>query len=128
MRQRPSHLRTRQLRGVAFGEPATLVRVTGSRDDDHGEYSETETSTEIVCASAPVTGVDEERRRLLSEAGVQLDAGRLFWLVETPDPVTTTHGGDIIVYEGERWRVSEAQRWGNFSEVLGIRIEPQPVP
>ena len=125
--RRPPHLATRQFTGRAFSEAATLIRVAGSRNE-YGEHTETETSTEIKCVTAAVSGIDEERRRVLSEAGVQLDAGRLFWLALTAEPVSATGNGDIIVYGGERWRVSEVQRWGDFAEVLAVRQEPQPVP
>ena len=127
MRERPAHLQRRQITGEAFGEPATLLRTTGSVNE-HGEYTEAEAPPEaITCATAPGTTLSEVRARQLTESGVQLDAARLFWSAERLDPVTNDAGGDIIVYKGERFRVHSSQPWGDFWEAVGVRQEGQPV-
>ena len=123
MLQRPSHLVSRQIQGRAFSEAVSLIRTTGTRNE-FGEYSETETGTDTLCATAPVTSTDP-RARMLMEGGVQLDAMRIFWMVETPDSVDDDSAGDILLYESERWRVEQVQRWGGFVEVLAVRQEVQ---
>lgn len=127
MLARPRHLVHRQIVGRQFSEEATVLRIAGSRDD-HGEYSETETSTDILCATAPVNTVNNARVRMLMEGGVQLDSMRLFWTVEDLDPVVEGGGaGDIVVYPraGVRWRVHDTKRWDEFSESVVVRIEAQ---
>ena len=107
-----------------FGDTATLVRVRGDYDDC-GKVETTETETVIRCATAPATG-DDARVRVVTEAGIQLDAMRRFWLADEVDPVSADGPGDIIVYADERWRVHNVQRWGpGASEVLAIREEGQ---
>lgn len=124
MIQRPAHLRQRQVRGRAFSTTASLVRTTGAYDAN-GEYAETEAApVSITCSTVPVTAGDP-RARLLTEGGVQLDAARIFWLSESVQPVTDDAAGDILVYDGERYRVKETQPWGPFWEVLGLRQEGQ---
>ena len=111
---------------TAFGEAAALVRVTGSRDAN-GEWSETETSTAITCATAPASPAHARVREII-EGGVQLDAIRMFWLAEdvtVQDDSAAQSAGDIIVYAGERYRARATQRWRRYSEAIGVRIEAQ---
>ena len=125
-RQRPTHLVERQARGNAFGEAATLVRITGVRDE-HGEWAATETETAITCATAPAS-TEDARVRELMEGGVQLDEIRLFWTVETvtvQSDGAAPSQGDAIAFAGERYRAHSTKRWRGFSETVGVRIEAQ---
>ena len=122
--QRPTHLVQRQAIGRAFGESAQLVTVTTSVND-FGEPTTTETSAAITCATAPPPGKDDARVRQLMEGGIALEAMRLFWTVETPRSVADDSAGDIIVFEGERFRVHSVAPWGGFSESVGVRQEGQ---
>ena len=122
---RPSHLVHRQVSGRAFGEEAQLLRVTGQRND-YWEYQESTNQVDIMCATAPPTAGDP-RVRVLMEGGVQLEAMRMFWTAENLEPVQEDGGaGDIVIYAGERWRIRSTQRWGGFSESIGVRQEGQP--
>ena len=122
--KRPNHLAQRQVVGRAFSEKLTLIRTVGSRNNV-GEYSEVEQLFPTVCATAPVSGNDA-RVRLLTEGGVQLDMMRVFWTVQDLDPVVEGHSaGDIVEFEGDRFRIRLTQRWGSFSESIGVRQEGQ---
>ena len=122
--QRPTHLTNRQIRGRMFGEPATLLTVTTSVND-FGESADSEAPAPITCATAPPPGKEDARVRQLIEGGVALEAMRLFWTVETPRSVADDSAGDIIVFEGERFRVRSVAPWGGFSESVGVRLEGQ---
>ena len=124
--QRPQHLVRRQAIGRAFGEDATLITVT-TAPNDFGESADSESPAPITCATAPAPGKDDARVRQLMEAGIALEAMRLFWTVETPRSVADDSAGDIIVYPvgGERFRVHSVAPWGGFSECVGVRQEGQ---
>ena len=123
-RVRPRHLRDRRITGQAFGERATLIRTATARNS-YGESTETEASgVDVACATAPVEA-GTPRARAITEGGIRLDATRLFWLLDAVEPVGNASAGDLIVYGGERYRVSESQPWGHFWEVLGVRQEGQ---
>ena len=130
---RPPHLVSRQMGGRAFSEPLVILRTSGARDKT-GEWTETETREETTCATAPAgtSGSSGGRVRQLMEGGVRLDAMRDFWTVEDLRPAveeasdgTGGSAGDIVVFEGERYRIDSTARWGGFSESLGIRQEGQ---
>ena len=109
-----------------FSEDARIVTVT-TEVNEFGEPTHTESEEAIKCATAPPTG-NEPRVRELIEGGVLLEAMRNFWTVQDLRPVqygNTGTAGDIIEYQNERWRVTETQRWGGFSESLCVRIEKQ---
>ena len=122
--KRPTHLAQRQVVGRAFSEKLTLIRTVGARNS-FGEYTESEQLIPTVCATAPASGNDA-RVRLLTEGGVQLDALRLFWTTQDLNPVVKDHSaGDIVEFDGERYRIKLTQRWGSFSESVGVREEGQ---
>lgn len=122
MIERPAHLVERQIRGRAFGNTATLIRTAGSRNS-YGEYSETETESAITCATAPLS--DRARARLSTQGGVQLDGALTFWTVEDIQPTSSAASGDLIVYDGNRYRIVATQRWGGFSQSDAVRQEGQ---
>ena len=122
--QRPAHIVNRQSRGRAFGESATLVTVT-TGVNDFGEPVQIETLAAITCATAPPSTKDDSRVRQLMEGGIALSAMRMFWTVEQPRPVADDSAGDIIVFNGERFRVHSVAPWGGFSECIGVRQEGQ---
>ena len=122
--QRPAHLAHRQSRGRAFGEDATLLTTT-TTVNSFGEPVQAEATTPITCATAPPSTKEDPRIRLLIEGGIALSAMRLFWTVETPRPVADDSVGDIIVFDGERFRVHSVAPWGRGSECVGVRIEGQ---
>ena len=116
--KRPPHLIKRTIQGRAFSEILTIIRVVGERDR-YGEYHEVETATETLCATAPMDSRDP-RAREITEGGILLSAIRRFWTIEILPTVSEGNSaGDIVEYLGERWRVSESQRWGDFSESVG---------
>ena len=122
--KRPNHLAQRQVVGRAFSEKLTLIRTVGSRNY-FGEYTEVEQLFSTVCATAPASGNDA-RVRQLTEGGVQLDALRIFWTTQDLNAVVEGHSaGDIVEFEGERFRIRLTQRWGSFSESIGQRQEGQ---
>ena len=123
---RPTHLDERQMRGRAFSEPLTIQH-TQAEFNVYGEDTESvEAESVTLCATAPPTAQDARVRQLM-EGGVQLNAMRFFWTVETVHPVGDHGPGDILIFEGERWRVHSTQRWGAFSESIGVRQEGQTV-
>ena len=122
--QRPDHLQTRPFLKHRFGEDAQLISVTTTLND-FGETSTSETTIDICCATAPPSNGDPRVRRI-TEGGVPLEALRLFWMEEEPRAAGRDEtAGDIIVFNSERWRVTEVQRWGGFNEVLATRLENQ---
>ena len=120
---RPAHLTRRQVTGRAFGETATLIRTSGSRDQT-GVYTETETREDLDCATAPASEFSS-RVRAIMEGGIQLDAIRMFWHETDLHPASDGASGDLIEYAGDRYRVRSTQRWGGFSQSLGVRQEGQ---
>lgn len=125
MRQRPAHLRRRQVNGQAFGEAATLIRTQGAFQN--GVWTEAETPQDISCATAPMSGTDA-RAAELTEGGVQLSAVRLFWLSERVVPASDNppSAGDLIVYKAERFRVRGVAPWeDDFFEAVGVRQDDQ---
>ena len=125
--QRPTHLDVRQIRGRAFSEPLTIQH-TQAEFNVYGEPSESvEAESVTLCATAPPTGREDARVRVIMEGGVQLDAIRIFWTVETLHSVGDHGPGDILIFEGERWRVHGTQRWQGFSESIAVRQEGQTV-
>ena len=123
MRNRPTHLSRRTVQERHFGEDVTLIRTTGYRDENQ-EWRPSESPVTIRCATAPMPG-DDARRREIEEGGVRLDEVRLFWTRETLDPASLFSAGDILVFEGERFRVGETERWHEISESVAIRQEGQ---
>ena len=123
--QRPQHLTRRQVQGRAFGQAATLLTVT-TTVNQFGEPGSTETQQDILCDTSPPSRGDSEVR-LLAEGGIAFGSMRKFHLVEDVRPVgySADTEGDIIAYEGERFRVHSVERWGGFNAVLGVRIEGQ---
>ena len=128
MLERPTHLSTRQIQGRAFSELAALIRTTGMFNQ-YGEFTDTETQSDIITSSQPVTTGNDARVRELTEGGVQLNSLRIFYTVEDLNPVTEGESsGDIIVYpraNGERYRVMGTKRWPGYSESIGQRMEAQ---
>ena len=122
---RPEPLTNRQITGRAFGVPVTLIRTGGSWDTT-GRWTETETETEIVAATAPPDRRDP-RVRAITEGGIQLDALRRFFTVEEVRVAANDQtSGDIIVHEGERWRVMQTAPWGGYFDTIAVRQEDQP--
>ena len=122
--RRPTHLVQRQIRGRAFSEEIFLVREVGHRNS-FGEHVSETTRTHTLCATAPATK-DDARVRELLEGAVALNDTRLFWTVETLDPVVPGGGsGDIIEWQGDRFRAHSSSRWGGFSETIAVREDVQ---
>ncbi len=119
---RPAHLNTRPILGVAFGTTAQLHRAGGSRNQ-YGEWEpEAETITTIHCATAP--GSDD---RNLDESGVQREGDRRFWTTDLVIPVAGDTAGDVISYQGVRYIVTDVQAWADdLYEILAVREEDQP--
>ena len=131
--ERPTHFTARTLQGDGFGEALQIIRTAGAYDGT-GEWTATESPpVDTHGATAPGAGQgDNPRVRvLLDGGGVRLDDVRLFWMVESLDPVRPPCGddpgsfGDIVVFAGERYRVRGTARWDGFSETVGVRIEGQ---
>ena len=125
-RVRPDHLRTRQVKGAAFGEDADRIRKTGSRNEYDEWIEGAEATLRIDCSVAPVPTHDLARRRLLEDEGIRLEAARILYTDTEIVPQTDDNAGDIIVYSTQRWRVREVQGWEtDFFEALIVRIESQ---
>jgi len=123
MLERPGYLNNRQIRGRAFSEPITIKKAGGVRND-YGEFTESFTDIQTLCATAPSSQYDRNREKM--QGGVQLNDKRIFWTVEDLNPVIENESvGDLIIYKGETYRVESTQRWGTFSESVGDRQEPQ---
>ena len=126
MRTRPAHLRTRATQGSSFGQAAQLIRPTGHRDSTGVWVPDAETALDITLATLPAVTLNEQRRRELTEGGIQLDAGRVFWTATEIRPVSATSAGDIIVYAGERYRLRTVDVWSSdLWEAIGVRQENQ---
>ena len=122
MRVRPAFLAQRTIQGRRFSENVTLVRTSGFRNEDQDWRGSGQTAN-IRCATAPMPGEDD-MARLLEDGGVRLEDTRLFWTREELVPASLFSAGDILVFEGERFRVAATDRWGQVSESVGIRQDP----
>ena len=123
MYRRPAHLRTRQiLHSPVFPTTASLIRTT-LVFNDYGEETTTEAAAvTIPCITAPAT-----RSRSPEEGGILLSDGRMFWTTIPLTPVSDVSPGDIIVYDDERWRIQNTQRWhSKLHQSSSTRIESQP--
>lgn len=123
---RPTHLRRRATEGASFGQPAQLIRPGGSRDNT-GQWVPTEPEPEtLTLATLPAASLSERRQRELTEGGVQIDAARAFWTSTRIVPISADSAGDIIVYNGDRWRIRLAVAWStDLYEGIGVRQENQ---
>ena len=125
MLRRPTHLSQRQVRGRAFSERVTIQHIIGEWNV-YGQYSTATRETKTLCATAPPTTASDARVREITEGGILLEAIRFVWTVEELHSVSYDEGpGDIVIYQGEKWRVQNTQRWGGFSESVVVRIEDQ---
>ena len=123
---RPAHLQKRQITRT-FAEDGRLLRPAAGTRNEYGEWSDgTYAESDVKLSTVPVTQLGMARRRQVTEAGIRLDASRVFWTAETVHVAEEYTAGDLIEYEGERWRVSIVQRWGHFFDAIGVREEPQP--
>ena len=109
-----------------FQEPAVLVRQEpGQRVNGRWEPG-TETRTDITLVSAPP---DAAKIRDVLPEGARLSESRTFWTggVEVK-PVrvgSDATEGDVIEYQGIRYRAYQVEEWPGFVEVLGVREEEQ---
>lgn len=125
MLRRPVHIQQRSIRGRTFSERVTIIRTIGEFNV-YGEYHESTMETETLCATAtPITLANPARLRVITEGGLVLSASRVFWTIETLEPVSDSSAGDILLYMGERWRVRETNRWFGFNESVAERQEGQ---
>ena len=121
MLDRPDHLDTRQVSGRTFSEEIQLYRSTGTRNE-HGEWTDSETSEEIKASVAPPNAGDSRVRELM-QGGVDLSDMRLFWTATELQPQTDNSAGDVLLYKNERFRVMKVSSWGTFTEALAVRQE-----
>lgn len=126
---RPAHLAARPVTGRLHNQPLTIITPTTTRDST-GRGTVTEAQRTTSGATAPPSQ-RAARVRELMEGGVQLNAMRHFWVTVPVNPVLDPHGetpgspGDLILWDGQRWRVDSAQDWGRFTQVLAVREEGQ---
>lgn len=134
---RPVHLQRRRIRRFGKGKVGNgvvrLLRDAGAYDDDGKWVDMPETPRDIRANTQPfVSAKDSGRARELVEAGVQLDAARLFWTEEPLQPVVPADengdggsAGDVLVWDNQRWRIRSTLRWSYYSESIGVREECQ---
>lgn len=121
---RPEHLTSRTIE-TSFGEPSTLIRTEGSWNDD-GDWVESEpVRTAIEISTQPVSGSDARVRKLLEE-GERLEGMRIAKSLIRLVPLSQGTAGDILLYDGETWRVRNVKRWRTYDEALIVRQEEQP--
>ena len=120
MTRRPAHLSARQATGRAFSETARLERATTEWDDDSGEHRTVYDGADLRCSTAP-PGAGRDQ----TEAGVGAEGLRTFWLDRPATAASLAGPGDVIVWQGQRWRVAEIDDWGAFIEARAVRQEPQ---
>lgn len=126
MTQIPDDLILEPLR--RFAVPMVLIR-TETTENEYHEVGEADTvRIDIMAATAPMTGVERTIRRVPQESGVRLEGDRWFWVEQAVSPVYQMSPGDVIEYEGERYRVGDTEPWGPFTTIIGERIETQPDP
>ena len=124
-------MRGRAVRPISasrWAEPATLIQQTPGDDNQYGEWmSGEEVSTPLRLVSAPPSMAI--RRDVLPE-GARLTDWRTFWLEPAAKPLRVGAGqtdGDVIVYEGLRYRLRHVNDWtpDGCIEALGVREEGQ---
>ena len=116
--QRP--LRTRQITGSMFGEPAVLVRRTQTRNR-FGEASFTETRTNIRVSTNPLS-IRDPRTANLREGGIRIEEAREFYTVDKIE----TNPPDYIEWQGDTYVAHTTADYGDFSESIFERKESQP--
>ena len=118
---------TRPFTSRRFLEVATLIQQEPGRDNDYGEWVPgRETRTEVTVVSAPP---DAAKIRDVLPEGARLSNSRTFWIESVEiNPVrvgANAAEGDVIIYQGIRYRANHVEEWPGFAEVLGVREEGQ---
>ena len=123
---RPPGYDTRQVGGYAFGESAVLIREASGSRNEYGEWiAGAASEREIEVGSEPPFKEDFSRHRITEEGGLRLHDMRNFFIGEALHPAGRDTIGDILRYDGERYRVMSIQAWGSHWEAIAERIEPQ---
>ena len=109
-----------------YRESATLIKqAAGSRVA--GVWTPgAETSTAITVESAPPSGA---RVRDIQPDGARLQDWRMFWIYTDVEPLRVGTGqtdGDVVLYDGIRYRVRHTADYRPHGpvEVLGVRPDP----
>ena len=113
---RPLHLQVRQMRNLLFGDSATVVRKTETRDVN-GEISTTEqTKLSLNCATNPISlliNPQEDAQRSTDSRMFYFQSG----MVKKPD---------TIIWRKEHFAVRSIRRWHNYDEIEASLLDPQP--
>lgn len=116
-------MRTRQMTGAMFGEPAVLVKRMQTRNR-RGEATFTEDETPIRLATNPLSPTDP-RVASLQQGGIRIEDSREFFTIQT----ISTEPPDYIKYDdgnGEQEYIAHSTaRWGHYSSSIFYRRESQ---
>lgn len=115
--RRPGYTRSRAIKRSFFSEKLTIRREEGRRVQ--GIWSLANSDTETTGSTAPPDAGDARVRRVLEEqGGLRLEAMRLFWTVEALDGPSGTSRGDLVIWDGQLWRVVNSRPYGDFWEAF----------
>lgn len=110
-----------------YRESATLIKQAAGDYNEYGEWVPgAETSSAITVESAPPSGA---RVRDIQPDGARLQDWRTFWLYTDVEPLRVGTGqtdGDVVQYDGIRYRVRHVADYRPHGpvEVLGVRPDP----
>ncbi len=107
-------------------EPATLIRQEPGQRVNGRWVPGQEVLTDITAVSAPP---DAAKMRDVLPEGTRLSESRTFWIegveIESVRVGANATEGDVIEYDGTRYKAHHVESWPGFVEVLGIREEAQ---
>lgn len=118
----PATRLARLIRDGVFTEEGTLISAGAGSYNDFGEFQTgAGQSSTVKLVTAPVTG----RERETLPEGLREKNLRTFYLATQVRATEEGDGGiagDIIEYNGTRWRVVQAQDWGGFWSCIGEQV------
>ena len=128
MRTRPLSVRSR-ITGATFGTSATLIREGVGSRNEFGEWVPgAAVKTPIRVTAQPPGGPKTwtQFQRYVEEGGIRLSGAIVFWTVTPLQAAGDGTVGDVILYDGTRYRVRVVERWQGYDTALAEWIEPQP--
>lgn len=120
---------THQLGALIFANPHITVsaqlkrRSEGSRNT-YGEWVPgTETTTDIVVVTEPMSGQDRQQM----EEGLREADARSFYTQAAASAIQAgVSGGDIIEYDSTTWQVVRIRDWGGYRQLFCV--VPEAIP
>ena len=131
MRQRPGHLQRRPI-ALTFGEAAVIRRWIGATRNVREELvGGAWVATDIVCATQPVSSLDDQGSQQPTIGGQRPVSQRIFFTHETDISsvevgAENPRAADQVLYKSVYYRVVAVEDAGVYRKVLAEYIDPQP--